>query len=276
MMSELTVGISGANSNLGKLVFEFLHQQISSIKLVLLSSNPSKGQRIFDLEGEIDYNSIKKCDILIHCARPLKVIPEKTLKEIEILERISSFETKIVNISSVSGFLDVRSNYGIHKRGIHEWIEERGEINLVSGLIFGEQFKGQIFQMARILKSLPIRPQFRDEYEVYLTPVQHILLSIREILQKQNLESKFLLGKNSYTTNQLLRDISREGVINLRLKGKEIHLLLKLLPSNRYFSADSFLGIIGKYNELSLIDRKCLPDTMITAEWVNYTTSLGK
>jgi hypothetical protein len=88
MMSELTVRISGANSNLGKLVFEFLLQQISSIKLVLLSSNPSKGQRIFDLEGEIDYNSIKKCDILIHCARPLKVIPEKTLKEIEILEKI--------------------------------------------------------------------------------------------------------------------------------------------------------------------------------------------
>ena len=197
------------------------------------------------------------------------------MKEIEILKRISSVDTKIVNISSVSGFLDVRSNYGMHKRGIHQWIEDRGEINLVSGLIFGEQFKGQISQMARILRNLPIRPQFRNEYEVYITPVQQILLSIREILEKQSFESKFLLGKNSYTTNQLLRDISREEVITLRLKGEEIRLLLKLLPSNRYFSADSFLGIIGKYNELSLIERNYLPDTIITAEWVNYTASLG-
>jgi len=274
-MPELIIGISGANSNLGKLIFEFLQQRIDPIKLMLLSSNPKKDQRIFDLEGEIDYDSVEKCDFLIHCARPLKATPEKTLKEIEILERISSVDTKIVNISSVSGFLDVRSNYGMHKRGIHQWIEERGEINLVSGLIFGEQFKGQISQMARILRNLPIRPQFRDEYEVYITPVQQILLSIREILEKQSFESKFLLGKNSYTTNQLLRDISREEVINLRLKGEEIRLLLKLLPSNRYFSADSFLGFIGNYSELSLIERNYLPDIIITAEWVSYTASLG-
>ena len=274
-MPELIIGISGANSNLGKLIFEFLQQQIDSIKFVLLSSNPKKDQIIFDLEGEIDYDSVEKCDVLIHCARPLKATPEKTLKEIKILERISSVDTKIVNISSVSGFLDVRSNYGMHKRGIHQWIEERGEINLVSGLIFGEQFKGQISQMARILRNLPIRPQFRDEYELYITPVQQILLSIREILEKQSFESKFLLGKNSYTTNQLLRDISREEVINLRLKGEEIRLLLKLLPSNRYFSADSFLGLIGNYSELSLIERNYLPDTIITAEWVSYTASLG-
>lgn len=274
-MPELIIGITGANSNLGKLIFEFLQQQIDSIKLMLLSSNPKKDQRIFDLEGEIDYDSVEKCDVLIHCARPLKATPEKTLKEIEILERISSVYTKIVNISSVSGFLDVRSNYGMHKRGIHQWIEERGEINLVSGLIFGEQFKGQISQMARILRNLPIRPQFRDEYELYITPVQQILVSIREILEKQSFESKFLLGKNSYTTNQLLRDISREEVINLRLKGEEIRLLLKLLPSNRYFSADSFLGFIGNYSELSLIERNYLPDTIIAAEWASYTASLG-
>jgi len=274
-MPELIIGISGANSNLGKLIFEFLQQQIDSIKLMLLSSNPKKDQRIFDLEGEIDYDSVEKCDVLIHCARPLKATPEKTLKEIEILERISSVYTKIVNISSVSGFLDVRSNYGMHKRGIHQWIEERGEINLVSGLIFGEQFKGQISQMARILRNLPIRPQFRDEYELYITPVQQILVSIREILEKQSFESKFLLGKNSYTTNQLLRDISREEVINLRLKGEEIRLLLKLLPSNRYFSADSFLGFIGNYSELGLIERNYLPDTIIAAEWASYTASLG-
>lgn len=274
-MPELIIGITGANSNLGKLIFEFLQQQIDSIKLMLLSSNPKKDQRIFDLEGEIDYDSVEKCDVLIHCARPLKATPEKTLKEIEILERISSVYTKIVNISSVSGFLDVRSNYGMHKRGIHQWIEERGEINLVSGLIFGEQFKGQISQMARILRNLPIRPQFRDEYELYITPVQQILVSIREILEKQSFESKFLLGKNSYTTNQLLRDISREEVINLRLKGEEIRLLLKLLPSNRYFNADSFLGFIGNYSELSLIERNYLPDTIIAAEWASYTASLG-
>lgn len=273
-MSELTVGISGANSNLGKMTVKFLKKQLGSINLVLLSSNPSKSQRVFDLEGEIDYSSIERCNFLIHCARPLKARHDRTLKEIKILDRISSHDTKIINISSVSGFLDVKSNYGAHKRGIHDWIEDKGGINLLSGLIFGKQFKGQIFQIARILRILPIRPQFRDEYEVYLTPVNQILFSIREILEEQSLESKFLVGRNPYTTNEVFKGVSRERGIDLRLRGEEVRVLLKILPSNRYFSADSFLGITGTYSELKMIKRNYLSQSIITTEWLEYTTSL--
>jgi hypothetical protein len=275
-MDKLTVGITGANSNLGKLIIEFLQQLEGSPRCVLLSSNPKRDQKMFDLEGETEFEVIDECDFLIHCARPIKPTDEKTERELEILERICSRETRILNISSVSGFLDVKNNYGIHKRVIHEWIEERGEINLVAGLIFGDRFEGQIFRMARILKRLPIRPQFRNEYEIYLTPVQQILVSIKDVLLRQNLESNFLIGKIPFTTNQLFRDISREGAMNLKLKSEEVRLLLNFLPPNRYFSSDSFLGLTGRYSELKTIQDSFLLDTIISDQWKHYISSLER
>ena len=86
MMSEV-VGISGANSNLGKILSA--HLKKSNFRVLEFSSNPKLNQKTFDINGKVDYEDIAQCGYLIHCARSLNPNREEIVKELAILEKIT-------------------------------------------------------------------------------------------------------------------------------------------------------------------------------------------
>lgn len=274
METRTKIGISGANSNLGSLLRIELKK--SGFEIIEFSSNPKNGQSQFEIEGIVDYREISNCKFLIHCARPYETYHEKTLKEIEILKEISNCEVKILNISSVSGFLDEKSAYGIHKRAIHDWIEINSHINILTGLIFGKEFHGQIAQLLKALTVFPVKPAFEGEFHIFLSPVQELTSAIRSVLEYETICSKSVIGKNPILTNTLLSDLSNKRALNLNLNRDLIYWILKMSPKNKYFNADSFLGFTGKYGELSNLEINRLEDGIIHKYWQTYCKNGGK
>jgi hypothetical protein len=270
MMSEV-VGISGANSNLGKLLSAHLKE--SNVRVLEFSSNPKLNQKTFDINGKVDYEGIAQCRYLIHCARLLNPNREEIVKELAILEKIKQFGTMIINISSVSAFLDNRNNYGDYKRTIYDWARRHKQVNLVPGLIFGEEFRGQIHKMSLLLEVFPIKPRLSGDSEIYLTPLNQIISTIDNLLIESSHQEKILICKNPITTNQLLSDISHHPLITLNLNRKMVLSVLKLIPNNRYFTSDSFLGFTGSYSELKNKSAQ-LQTSLVQGEWNRYCSGL--
>lgn len=271
MIEKLSLGITGANSNLGRLIAHRINAE--NFDLSLFSSSPNSNQFQFDLDGEVDLHRLSECNIIVHCARPYPSDTVKTQKELEILDYLCERRIRIVNISSVSGFLDEKNAYGAHKRAIYDWAEKNAQTNLLSGLIFGHDFKGQIFKLSRALRLTLVKPVFVGEFETYLTPVELILDSLRAIIMNEDYRSQALICKNPMSTNRFLENIAGNTSIELRMDPRKISKLLKFLPSTSYFNEDSFLGLVGRYKEIKQTEMNFTKDWIIDRAWIDYCNS---
>jgi len=267
------VGISGANSPLGTSIIRYLRIEHPEVSIVEFSSSPRSNQRLFSIGNAVDKEEIGNCELLLHLARPYEPNMDNLSFELRTLEWIAERNIRIINIASVSGYLDKINKYGAYKRSIQDSIRSLSQSNLICGLIFDKNFNGQIHRLKKVFRFSPIYPRFDEEAEIYLTPLNDIKMAIKDLLPISGPSNKFLISNLSKKTNVFMKEISLRHSIPLPISKKLISGILEITPSNRYFSKDSFSGFVGQYSSLRIIENETLDPLHIENAWREYLLS---
>ena len=266
----MKIAITGANSNLAKYLLPRLGKNFQGIEISEFSSTPTKLQKNFSVSGNFDLTEFEEIHSLIHCARQYTPDFESINREIEILDQISSLGIKIFNIGSVSSYLQERNVYGNYKKIISDWTVGNGHSNIVCGLIFGKEFFGQIYQLRRILKYIPVVPKFSEEGDVFLSYSIDILDKLLKGLIGEKFINSYLISEKPIRINGFLRDLSGKYSLSLIVSKRIIKNILEIFPRNNYFNSDSFTGFNAKYNKFNAESKNFLDFSYIENRWREY------
>lgn len=263
--------ITGANSPLG--VYSSKYFRKAGFSVTEYSSRPKEDQRFYRIGDTSSFNDLKASNCLIlHFARPSMFDQLMFKQEVQDLQRLIDYGVQILNIASVSGFMDTPNDYGRYKREIQEWLELQGQNNLVCGLLFGEDFSGQISRLQKMSRLLPLGFRIKGAGETYITPVS---LLMKRIVIATTLEykqsSEYLVTKIPQKFNWLLEEIVQRRY-QISLSRGAVERATNLLPTNRYFHSDSLNGIFGIHQEIPRMKVDFCDEKDLMALWRRYLT----
>jgi hypothetical protein len=239
--------VTGANGNLGKAVVSHFSGKPFEILLASSTSGASQYHLDFNLVSTLDLQDI---DILIHVARS-KNAPSLE-NEIEFLRGVIAVGTQVVSIGSLSEYLIDRSRYGEYKSRVSQFVLESKGIVLTCGLIYGENFKGQLHKIRRVLMWLPFLPQLKSVCFQFTTNLESILQAL-EMAVEDRLNDNHLLVVDSKTPtefNVILENLSFKKCPKVFISTKAVSfgaLVMERMNVN-YFTRDSLKGLIGLYD----------------------------
>jgi hypothetical protein len=244
--------ITGGNGNLAR----SLKASLSEIgyQVHSLSSKSNEPENRLDLKQGYDFAVFKEVSGVIHCA----VNPDLIFNEIEkgFLDKIISKDIKLFYVGSTSSYLVERNNYGDYKREVESYVEHIGGLVLTCGLLYGDNFNGQVSVLERLLIKLPFKISLSGSKFVYLTKISRLSSIINEILFK-NLEIKgriLLFDSSQISFNAFLSKLGGNKKITISFSSKLLVVLLRFFPIRlTYFSADRLKGLLSEFKP-ELID----------------------
>ena len=242
----MNILITGANGSLG----EKLRVDLESMnyKIVCASSNPSFGQKIFNLNSGFDSDILEGIDCIIHLAiNPNLVI---TNIEREFLYLSASQNIILVYVGSTSSYLVKPNKYGIYKKLVENIVTKSNGVVLTCGLLYGSGYNGQLSKIKKFLKILPFNIELSGSKLVYLTPIQAIVEFLVESKDKKIYHGKRMLLCNSEAIpfNLLLTRLVGKKIFKVKFSSKAIDLIVKINPfKTRYFSSDSYKALFSDF-----------------------------
>jgi hypothetical protein len=242
----MSILITGANGSLG----EKLTEELESLnyKIICSSSNPGIGQKNFNLNSGFDSDLFDGIDLILHLAINPKLVITNIEKEFFNLAVAKNII--ILYIGSTSSYLVKPNEYGIYKKLVEDLVIENNGIVLTCGLLYGNNFKGQLSKMNKFLKILPFNIELSGSKLVYLTPVQAIvdfLMQLRDI--KVYRGKRILLCQfEAIPFNILLARLAGNKAFKVKFNIKSLDLIVKFNPfKTRYFSSDSFMSLFSEF-----------------------------
>lgn len=272
----MKIFISGANSPLGQYLKKRLRLILNS-EIYEGSSRPNSNQTEFNIYKQFNFHKIENIDVLIHLACPKNPNEEGLKKELNLLKNFREKGISIINIGSVSGCREKPNNYGIYKKEVENWCTANKETNLRCGLLFGEDFFGQLFRINRILKYVPIYPVISLSGQVLLTPVEFVLENIVSRIKFKKNEfdlNPLLTGNIFFNFNEIVRDLSGKNSFKLNLNFDKVRDLLNFFKIPGKYSSDRFLGVTGNFNVKCLGNKYEISDSILKQTWNNYISEL--
>ena len=265
--------LTGANGPLGKCLAKRLSSR--GLQIVELSSSPKAGQIRYSFG---DLSGLEKLQLsgstLIHCARPSEFTERQFFAETRDLSVLLNWGVKLVNISSVSGYLVERNKYGTYKRAIEDWLNQKEQQNLVAGLLFAPDYHGQISRIRSALKFLPVCPNLVGSGGVHITPVdwleEEIVGALNSTVQEKG---PTFLTTYSKSFNWVLRQMSNSLKPEVKIPISSIEAFVRIFPRNRYFSVDSLKGITGSFEGLGERQDSIKRESELLALWDKFRTN---
>jgi hypothetical protein len=238
--------LTGGNGNVAK----YLNQSLSEIgyKIDSLSSKGKVPAEYFNLKYGYDDAIFKDVSSVIHCA----VNPDLIFNDIEkdFLDRVISMDIKLFYVGSTSSYLVERNNYGNYKKEVESYVEQIGGLVLTCGLLYGDNFNGQVSLLEKLLTKLPFKISLSGSKFVYLTRISSLSTIIHEILYK-NLEIKgriLLSDWSQMSFNAFLSKLSGNKKLTISFSSKLLVILLKLFPIRlTYFGVDRLKGLLSEF-----------------------------
>jgi hypothetical protein len=250
--------VTGANGNVAR----SLISNLSGIgyQVCALSSKSHLSEEFLDLKKGYGIAVLDGVSGVIHCA----VNPDLIINDIEkdFLNSVVSKNIKLFYVGSTSSYLVERNDYGKYKKAVENYVENIGGLVLTCGLLYGDNFHGQISFLEKILMKLPFNISLTGSKYIYLTKISTLSSSINEILVKnKNIKGRILLFDSSQLKfNSFLSKLSGNKKFTILISSRLLMVLLKLLPAKlNYFSADRLKGLLSEF-EPDLIDKAQYPD----------------
>lgn len=238
--------ITGGNSDLAK----FIGKSMSAFgfEILIVSSKNISDSSKFDLNLGYSSKILENIGCVIHCAaNPKNIFTE--IEENFISETLSK-NIKFIYIGSTSSYIENKNKYGNYKKSVEEYILNKGGLSITCGLIFGDNFAGQINQIKSYLSKIPISIQLKDSKYSYLTPIESIPAAIIQLLSNVSMEGKRinLFHPQKVEFNKLLRVLSGNKLLSLSIQVRFLLKFFSLIPINhRYFNLDRLKGIMSSF-----------------------------
>jgi hypothetical protein len=252
---ENRILVTGANGNLGSLIFAHLQEQ--GYEVCGASSNPSRDQISLDFSSsKLNFEYLDNFEFVIHCGRVIDLNNDKARGQEDLfLKNAFQKGCKVVYIGSTSAWLTALSRYGHYKLQGADLVTKNNGIVVSAGLIYGKDFRGQLQKLGRILNKLPFAIQLIPSNFLYLTPVENLCNVILEKGISGPPGSRFLVAHDyPVEFNQILSNLSARSIrFKVKINLVTIRKILKILKfRDSYFNADSVLGLMSPYTENSL------------------------
>lgn len=250
--------VTGANGNLASQIIK--HFQREGISPSAASSKPRKDQIFLDFSLHAShFDFLDSFDVIIHCGRVMDMNDMEALRN-ERLFLSTAFQKKckVIYIGSTSAWLSDLSKYGNYKLQLSELVYDNHGIVISAGLIYGKNFKGQLFNLSKVLSMLPFTIQLFPNSSLYLTPIERLCSVIMEKSLNTESKSHYLVAHSSPVSfNDVLKILSKRSTgVKVRLRSDVIRNILKILNiRNSYFNADSIRGLMSSYDDNSLEKR---------------------
>lgn len=239
--------VSGANGNLGSAIVSHLSK--SSNEILIASSRPGKDSHLLDFNQDTFFN-FKNVDLLIHVARAKNLSALKN--EENFLKYMFSSGAKVVSIGSLSEYLLDKSEYGEFKSRVSELVLESNGVVLTCGLIYGENFEGQLYKIENALQLLPFLPQFKVDLFQYTTNLSSLLHVLDLAISNSLIERNILVADSKTPTNfnAILANLGKKSYQKIFIPIKLVNLgaLVSEKMNLKYFNRDSLKGLLGKYD----------------------------
>ena len=252
----MKVLLTGSNGNLGKVISSTLRK--NQIEIVEASSKPSKIQRYFNLDFHPPQELLSGIDLVIHCARGSN--SKHLQNDSAFLKICKANSCPIIYIGSISTNLLKSNQYGEYKKKIENIVINYQGTVITCGLIYGENFYGQISKLKKFLRKLPVNLQLSGTNKQYLTPIQGLLSElIFQIRDQQRSSRIFIAHQTPVHFNDLLYKLGRNKPFTLTVSKKMAILIIKITKFKiNYFNSDSILGVYSDYQgefKLQYIDK---------------------
>lgn len=245
--------ITGSNGNVAKSLILSLSK--IGYELHALSSKSQTPENFLDLNHGYDRTIFDEVSGVIHCA----VNPDLIFNDIEkdFLDTVVSRNIKLFYVGSTSSYLIERNNYGNYKRVVEDYIENIGGHVLTCGLLYGDNFHGQISLLERLLMKLPFKISLSGSKSIYLTKIDSLSFTIHEMLSKNtDIEGRILiLDSDRMEFNTFLSELSGNKRLTISFSSRLLMVLFKFLPIKlNYFSIDRLKGLLSEF-EPELVDK---------------------
>jgi hypothetical protein len=265
----MKVLLTGSNGNLGKVISSTLRKY--QIEVVEASSKPLNMQRYFDLDFCPPQELLSGIDLVIHCARGSN--SKHLQNDSAFLKLCKANNCPVIYIGSISANLFKSNQYGRYKKTIEDIVINYQGTVITCGLIYGENFYGQISKLKKFLSRLPVILQLSGTNEQYLTPVQGLLSElIFQIRDQQRASRIFIAHQTPVQFNDLLYKLGRNKLFTLTISKKMALLIIKITKFKiNYFNSDSILGIYSDYQrdfKLQYIDKSQQIDEVYSWEYL--------
>jgi len=266
----MKVLLTGSNGNLGKIISFTLRKY--QIEVVEASSKPKKMQRFFNLNFYPNQELLSGIDLVIHCARGSN---SKHLKnDSAFLKMCKANNCSLIYIGSISTNLLKSNQYGEYKKEIENIVITYQGTVITCGLIYGENYNGQISKLKKFLRRIPVNLQLSGTNKQYLTPIQGLLSELIFQIRDQQQASRILIAHQTPVNfNDLLYKLGRNKPFTLTVNKKMALLIVKVTKFKiNYFNSDSILGIYSDYQRdfiLQYIDKSNQIDEKYSREYLS-------
>jgi hypothetical protein len=242
----MNILITGANSSLG----ETLRVELESLsyKVISASSKSGIGQKNFNLNTGFNSDLFEDIDLILHLAINPKLVI--TNIETEFFHSAAARNLTLLYIGSTSSYLVKPNEYGTYKKLVEDLVIKNNGIVLTCGLLYGNNFKGQLLKMKKLLKILPFNIELSESKLVYLTPVQAIVDFIIQLKKEETyLGKRILLCQfEAVPFNLLLVRLAGNKIFKIKFNNKGQNLIIKFYPfKTRYFSSDRFMALFSEF-----------------------------
>lgn len=165
MTKKLNIAITGANGYIGSYFKNFLADKGHAIYTLGRAQVESAQFIYFDLAKPNISADLAHIDVLIHCAYDFSLTDFAKIHAVNIEGSIALFKQahaagvkKIINISSISSFVDAISNYGRAKYAIELAARQFDVITVRPGLVFNKNLGGIMGAINKVIKKFPAAP----------------------------------------------------------------------------------------------------------------------
>ena len=239
--------VTGSNGNLGQVIVE--HLSLDRQDVLQATSRPNATQLLLDFNSEFE-PEFRLVDIVIHVAR--SKTEGGVEREILFLDKLFKRGVRVITIGSLSEYLLEKSYYGQSKSAVSNFVFNQGGVVLTCGLISGPNFKGQIYQISRVLRWLPFVPQISDKVFQFETSTSTLLSTLDKVVEgKTTSRNLFVVdGEERVLFNTILQRISYVNRPRIRIPLKLIYGIAFLAErfGLSYFGRDSLKGLLGEYD----------------------------
>lgn len=142
-------------------------------------------------------DSLKNIDVLIHCAYDFVPRMRKDIRRINVEGSKKLFiaaqktKTKVIFLSSMSGFVGCKSEYGRAKLAIENIAKKMGVTIIKPGLVYAQKPKGIVGSLCSFAQKIPFIPVIKGgRQKLYLCHVKDLAQAIISIAEKKQPTAK--------------------------------------------------------------------------------------
>lgn len=167
------IAITGASGYLGGLLCRACERRGWPLRRLTRTPDLARGDRGFVLGEPIAGESLAGVTTLVHAAYDFRPTDEAELRRVNLEGSRRLFEaarragvSRLLFVSSMAAFADSRGAYGRIKYALEQDVAAAGGTGIRPGLIYGRERGGLFASLDRVVRKLPLLPDFGAQAEL--------------------------------------------------------------------------------------------------------------